>query len=183
MSFCPNHSELWPHLTDKEKDIYNTSLFSQIAYLYDIIILHVSHTQHPSRLLFCFPSSFIHSFNILICFQIFLVLSYTDALCVFPHSKGWITCITYTGEDLKFEHIQTTNTQPASLQFVSSALLPRWPCGSGVCLESGRPGSSHTSDLKIDTLVATLPGAWLYRVSAGAGWASVSLLGWVRSKV
>ena len=30
--------------------------------------------------------------------------------------------------------------------------------------------SSHTSDLKIGTPVATLPGAWRYRVSAGTGW-------------
>ena len=29
------------------------------------------------------------------------------------------------------------------------------------------PGSSNTSDLKIGTPVATLPGAWRYRVSAG----------------
>ena len=28
-------------------------------------------------------------------------------------------------------------------------------------------GSSHTSDSKIGTPVATLPGAWRYRVSAG----------------
>ena len=46
---------------------------------------------------------------------------------------------------------------------------PRWPSSSGVRLESGRSrvripltpgffsGSSHTSDLKIDTTVATLP--------------------------
>ena len=38
--------------------------------------------------------------------------------------------------------------------------------------------SSHTSDLKIGTPVATLPGAWCYRVSAGTGWPSVSVL-WV----
>ena len=37
-------------------------------------------------------------------------------------------------------------------------------------------GSSHTSDLKIGTPVATLPGAWCYRVSAGTGWPSVSIL-------
>ena len=30
-------------------------------------------------------------------------------------------------------------------------------------------GSSHTSDLKIGTPVATVPGAWRYRVSAGTG--------------
>ena len=38
------------------------------------------------------------------------------------------------------------------------------------------PGSSHTSDLKIGTPVVTLPGAWLYRVSAGTGWPGVSIL-------
>ena len=38
------------------------------------------------------------------------------------------------------------------------------------------PGSSHTSDLKIGTPVATLPGAWCYRVSAGTGWPGVSIL-------
>ena len=37
-------------------------------------------------------------------------------------------------------------------------------------------GSSHTSDLKIGTPVATLPGAWCYRVSAGTGQPSVSIL-------
>ena len=36
--------------------------------------------------------------------------------------------------------------------------------------------SSHTSDLKIGTPVATLPGAWCYRVSAGTGRPSVSIL-------
>ena len=37
-------------------------------------------------------------------------------------------------------------------------------------------GSSHTSDLKIGTPVATLPYAWCYRVSAGTGWPGVSIL-------
>ena len=37
-------------------------------------------------------------------------------------------------------------------------------------------GSSHTSDLKSGTPVATLPGAWHYRVSAGTGRPSVSIL-------
>ena len=34
--------------------------------------------------------------------------------------------------------------------------------------------SSHTSDLKIGTPVATLPGAWHYRLSAGTGRPGVS---------
>ena len=37
-------------------------------------------------------------------------------------------------------------------------------------------GSSHTSDFKMGTPVATLPGAWRYRVSAGTGRPGVSIL-------
>ena len=37
-------------------------------------------------------------------------------------------------------------------------------------------GSSHTSDLKNDTPVATLPGAWRYRVTAVTGRPGVSTL-------
>ena len=37
-------------------------------------------------------------------------------------------------------------------------------------------GSSHTSDLKIGTSVATLPDAWRYRVSTGTGRPGVSIL-------
>ena len=37
-------------------------------------------------------------------------------------------------------------------------------------------GSSHTSDLKTGTPMATLPGAWRYRVSIGTGRPGVSIL-------
>ena len=37
-------------------------------------------------------------------------------------------------------------------------------------------GSSHTSDFNIGTPVATLPGAWHYRVSAGTDRPGVSIL-------
>ena len=37
-------------------------------------------------------------------------------------------------------------------------------------------GSSHTIDLNIGTPVATLPGGWRNKVSAGTGWPSVSIL-------
>ena len=37
-------------------------------------------------------------------------------------------------------------------------------------------GLSYTSDLKIGTPVAILPGAWCYRVSTGTGWPGVSIL-------
>ena len=43
------------------------------------------------------------------------------------------------------------------------------------CLQRDFSGSS-TSDLKIGTPVATLPGPWRYRVSAGTGRPGVSIL-------
>ena len=36
--------------------------------------------------------------------------------------------------------------------------------------------ASRTGDLKIGTLVDTLPGAWRYRVRAGTGWPGVNIL-------
>ena len=36
-------------------------------------------------------------------------------------------------------------------------------------------GLSHTSDLEIGTPVATLPGAWRFRVNTGTGWPGVSI--------
>ena len=45
------------------------------------------------------------------------------------------------------------------------------PAGGGIF-----SGSSHTSDLKIGTPVATLPGAWRYGVSTGTGQPGVSIL-------
>ena len=64
---------------------------------------------------------------------------------------------------------------------------PRWPSGkvsasraedqgSNPACDGIFSGSSHTSDLKIGTPVATLPGAWRYRVSTGTGWPGVSIL-------
>ena len=44
------------------------------------------------------------------------------------------------------------------------------------CMQWDFSGSSHTSDLKTGTPVVTLPGAWRYRVSAGTGRPSVSIL-------
>ena len=44
------------------------------------------------------------------------------------------------------------------------------------CLRQDFSGLSHTSDLKIGTPVAVLPGAWRHRVSAGTGQRGVSIL-------
>ena len=58
----------------------------------------------------------------------------------------------------------------------------------GIKFSLGRPGFnsgffhgsfsklSHTSDLRIGTPVATLPGACHYRVSAEIGWPGISML-------
>ena len=43
-------------------------------------------------------------------------------------------------------------------------------------LQQDFSGSSHTSDFKIGTPVAILPGVWHYRVSAGTGQSGVSIL-------
>ena len=43
-------------------------------------------------------------------------------------------------------------------------------------LRWGLSGSSHTSDFKIGPPVATLPGAWHYRISTGTGQPGVSIL-------
>ena len=62
---------------------------------------------------------------------------------------------------------------------------PRWPSGKASSSRAEDPGfesrllfsgSSHTSDLKIGTPVATLPCAWRYRVSTGTGRPGVSIL-------
>ena len=48
--------------------------------------------------------------------------------------------------------------------------------GSNPACEGIFSGSSHTSDFKIGTPLATLPGAWRYRVSTGTGRPGVSIL-------
>ena len=48
--------------------------------------------------------------------------------------------------------------------------------GSNPACDGIFSGSSHTSDSKIDTPMAALPGAWRYRVSAGTGRSGVSIL-------
>ena len=70
---------------------------------------------------------------------------------------------------------------------VSHDSPPRWPSGKASASRAEGPGfksrlrrdfsgSSHTSDLKIGTPVAALPGAWRDRVSTGTGRPGVSIL-------
>ena len=54
---------------------------------------------------------------------------------------------------------------------------PQWKIpGSNLACSESFSGSSLTSDLKIGSPVATLPGAWCYRVSAATGWSGGSIL-------
>ena len=106
-----------------------------------------------------------------------------------------------TGCDIKINNYVISVGVWQLIQFSDEILLPDTPC---VCLNqhadrlvglvvkvsaSGAEdpgfesrlrrdfaGSSHTSDLKIGTSVATLPGAWHHRVSAGTGRPGVSIL-------
>ena len=48
--------------------------------------------------------------------------------------------------------------------------------GSRRGVSSDFSGSSHTSDIKIGTPVAALPGAWLYGVRAGTDRLGVGIL-------
>ena len=51
--------------------------------------------------------------------------------------------------------------------------------GFDSCLcRGGFSGSSHTTDLKIGTPLATLPDAWRYKVSAGTGWPGQYTVTW-----
>ena len=84
-----------------------------------------------------------------------------------------------------FEIIFTISSQRRELSPTRTASLAEWsrrpprerkipgsnPACDGIFLRS-----SHTSDWKIGTPVATLPGAWYFRVSAGTGWPGVNIL-------
>ena len=60
---------------------------------------------------------------------------------------------------------------------VKASALRMAELGFDFCLHCGEfSRSSHTGDLRIDTPVAALPGAWCYRVSIGTGWPGISKL-------
>ena len=87
------------------------------------------------------------------------------------HCRGWYGCL-----HLHFTVLLTTAADRlVGLVVKASAsraedpdFEPRW--------RRDFSGSSHTSDLNTGTPVATLPGAWRYRVSAGTGRPGVSML-------
>ena len=67
-------------------------------------------------------------------------------------------------------------SQPIGLVVKASTLIAvdLWFDSCLCCGDFSR--SSHASDLEIGTPVATLPGAWRYRVSGGTGRPGVSIL-------
>ena len=93
---------------------------------------------------------------------------------------------------LNADHSQTQGMEWQPLPFSTPLFFRQsvlWCCGQSLfrdrltgqvvkasALGVDFSGSSHTSDLKIGTPVATLPGAWHYRVSSGTGQPGVSIL-------
>ena len=70
-----------------------------------------------------------------------------------------------------------THTGTLSNQQTTSLSTSKIACNMSTCLPSSYLYTYlSTSDSKIGTPVATLPGAWRYRVSAGTGWPGVSIL-------
>ena len=90
----------------------------------------------------------------------FVLCEYVTYFCVYNEFTEWRSC----GHD-----------RLVGLVVKASASRAEDP-GFESRLRRDFSGSSHTSDLKIGTPVATLPGAWRYRVSAGTGRPGVSIL-------
>ena len=77
---------------------------------------------------------------------------------------AWTTARPQLSDRLVGQVVKASASRAADLGFES-----RLRCGDF-------SGSSHISELKIGTPVATLPGAWCYRVSAGTGRPGVGIL-------
>ena len=111
----------------------------------------------------------------------------TTAACASTHCLTWWCALTSLTPSLR--------RLPTVVSWIQWGLFSLYLCGNRlVGLVVRRPprerkvpgshpacggifsGSSHTSDLNIGTPVATLPGAWRYRVSAGTGRPGVSIL-------
>ena len=81
--------------------------------------------------------------------------------------------------DVKYFNRQATTPQADDLLVglvVKRPLRELKIPGSNPACTGNFSESSHTSDLKIGIPVATLPGAWRYRVSTGTGRPGVSIL-------
>ena len=84
----------------------------------------------------------------------------------------------------------TSSSVPSPADVCSARAPPRWPSGKVSTSWAENPGfdsllrrgdfpaSNHASgfEKKYGTPVATLPGALLYRVTAGTGWSGVNIV-------
>ena len=81
-----------------------------------------------------------------------------------------------------YEHLSSQIYMCGTMWYRLSRVKPPGPSkatdpGVDSCFLCGDfPGSNHTSELNIGAPVATLPGAWCYRVSAETGWLGISRL-------
>ena len=104
------------------------------------------------------------------------------------HVSVAVICHTQmTALNVQLIHATLQQKDCTTFDFLTALSPPRWPGGKASASRAEDPefesrlrrdflGSSHTSDSKIGTPVATLPGAWRYRVSAGTGRPGVSIL-------
>ena len=105
-----------------------------------------------------------------------------DALTTRPTRRSSVpeTCLCIRGGPYpKRVADQTLLSHPPTASWAECLRRPpqeRKTSGVRIQLTTGFFWSSHTSDLKIGTPVATLPGAWRFKVSAETGRPGVSIL-------
>ena len=132
------------------------------------------------------PLDFFFSFPSFFCFLSFFLsfrfFFFSVVLSVLEFFPSFTTTTTTT----KFSFLSSSSPLPfrlwSSLNYHLVGLVVRRPPrqrkvpGSNPACAGIFSGSSHTSDFKIGTPVAALPGAWRYRVSTGTGRPGVSML-------
>ena len=97
--------------------------------------------------------------------------------CAWTDSSGLMCFTTVTNQPVIFSFVGTHRQSDRLVGLVVKASTSgAEDPGSESRLRRDFFGSSHTSDLKIDAPVATLPGTRRYRASAGTGRPGVSIL-------
>ena len=111
--------------------------------------------------------------------SVFYCVYPTSSQCVYS-TKSMFSCLCYTMHVFHYVNVHFDPALDIYDRLVGQVVKTSAPKAEGSEFESRLrrdfSWSSHTSDLKIGTLVATLPGAWRYRVGAGTGWPGVTIL-------
>ena len=108
-------------------------------------------------------SDFLFSWSVWIFVIIFTWLTDVSNFWVFVYTE-WLTGVFVYMDRLVGLVVKASTSRSENLGSILA-------CADGIF-----SGSSHTSNLKTGTPVATLPSAWCCRVSAGTGWPGVSIL-------